>query len=145
MIWLDRTFIILVPYNTINWVHSDTGTTDQRARKKVHQVIRATFALASGGFLMNQNVSITKYTKLKRLQENQTDRVQCTDWYQSATTTVTRPISWFIWFLLLGMIIILRQIRLRNNILFCLMFRVVTDCNLVLSVGTNPGKVVRRS
>ena len=36
--------IILVPYNTINWVHSDTGTPDQRARKKVHQVIRATLA-----------------------------------------------------------------------------------------------------
>lgn len=37
------TFIILVPYNIINWVHSHTGKIDQRARKKVHQVIRATF------------------------------------------------------------------------------------------------------
>ena len=28
------TFIILVPYNIINWVHSHTGKIDQRARKK---------------------------------------------------------------------------------------------------------------
>ena len=79
---MDVTFIILVPYNTINWVHSDTGTTDQRARKKVHQVIRATFALASGGFLMNQNVSITKYTKVTRKSDRQ--------------SALTGAISWFI-------------------------------------------------
>ena len=101
-IWLDWTFIILVPYNTINWVHSDTGTTDQRARKKSPSSHQSNICPGKWRFLNESQCfhnQIYKVEKVTRKSDSHT-AVCC-------ILHTTRAISWFIWFIL-GVIIIIK-------------------------------------
>ena len=76
------TFIILVPYNIINWVHSHTGKIDQRARKKSPSSHQSNIGTSKWRFFneskcIHNQISYTKVEKVK-------------------TKSDTAPISWLV-------------------------------------------------